>query len=246
MISRETLKDLCRRSGFHLYQQEKDYLIKLFLYNYFRRYDGAVFKGGTCLRYLYGTGRFSEDIDFNITIGPSGFREQVGSTLREIEAVGIDNGFLKEELFRDAYTCEIWFHGPLHRGTEQTRNKLRIDAGKRGGMLRAPRWELIPSEYPETREQFLVQTMDEEELLAEKVRTMLDRRKGRDMYDVWFLLKKNVRFDPKLMGRKGGRRFDASLLPSKREYERDMKKLITRTIPYEQVKKELKVRLQGN
>jgi predicted nucleotidyltransferase component of viral defense system len=238
MISREMLKDLCTRSGLHLYQQEKDYLIKLFLYNYFRRYDGAVFKGGTCLRYLYGTGRFSEDIDFNILMSPSGFGEQVRNTLREVELVGIDNGFLKEELFKDAYTCEVWFHGPLHKGTEQTRNKLRIDAGKRGGMLREPRWELIPSEYPETREQFLVQTMDEEELLAEKVRTMLDRRKGRDMYDVWFLLKKNVRFVPKLMGRKGRWEFNPSLLPSKREYER--------MIPYEHIKKDLKATLQGN
>ncbi len=246
MISRETLRDLCRKSGFHLYQQEKDYLIKLFLYNYFRRYDGAVFKGGTCLRYLYGTGRFSEDIDFNITIRPSGFREQVGNALRDIGLVGIENGFIKEEMFKEAYTCEVWFHGPLHKGTEQTRNKLRIDAGKRGGMLRKARWELIPSEYPETKEQFLVQTMDEEELLAEKIRTMLDRKKGRDLYDVWFLLKKNVRFDPRLLGRKGGWKFDTALLPSSREYERDMKKLMTRMIPYAQIKKDLKAILQGD
>jgi len=31
-----------------------------------------------------------------------------------------------------------------------------------------PEWRMIPSEYPETREQFLVLAMSEEEMLAEK------------------------------------------------------------------------------
>jgi predicted nucleotidyltransferase component of viral defense system len=178
----DTLKEICRKTGLHLYQQEKDYLIKLFLFYYFRRFDNAIFKGGTCLKYLYETERFSEDIDFNIDISPSNFDKQVEIILYEIEMTGINNGYIKKELFEEAYTSEIWFYGPLYKGTKLTRNKFRIDAGKRGGIIKKPRWELIKSEYPETRKQFLIKTMDESELIVEKIITMFDRKKGRDLY----------------------------------------------------------------
>lgn len=240
MISRATLKAVSRRTGLNLYQQEKDYLIKLFLYNYFRRFDSAVFKGGTCLRYLYGTDRFSEDIDFNITISPSQFAEQVNKILGEVKLIGVECGFIKEELFKDAYTCEIWFHGPLYKGTNQTRNKFRIDAGKRGGIIREPSWEFLLSEYPETREHFLAQIMDEQELLAEKFITMLERRKGRDLYDVWFLIKKGVKIDVSLFDQKRGELRKLFKIPSKKEYERDMEKLTKIMIPYEQIRRDLK------
>ena len=76
MISRETLQKLCRNTGLHLYQQEKDYLIKLFLFYYYRRFEDAIFKGGTALRYLFDTERFSEDIDFNILSFPADYPKE--------------------------------------------------------------------------------------------------------------------------------------------------------------------------
>ncbi len=240
MMSRAGLTDIAKRTGLTLYQQEKDYLIKLFLYNYFRRFDSAVFKGGTCLRYLYGTDRFSEDIDFNITIQPKEFATQVNRILKEVKLVGIESGFIKKELFKDAYTCEIRFYGPLYKGTNQTQNKFRIDAGKRGGIIKEPRWELISSEYPETREHFLIQTMDEQELLAEKLKTLFERGKGRDLYDVWFLTKIGVKINLDLYYKKGGKKPNLSKIPSKKEYERDMEKLSNRMIPYAQIKSDLR------
>ena len=239
MISRAGLTDIVKRTGLTLYQQEKDYLIKLFLYNYFKKYNSAVFKGGTCLRYLYGTERFSEDIDFNITIQPRKFGEQVAKTLNEVKLVGIKSGFIKMEQFKNAYTAEIWFYGPLYKGTNQTQNKFRIDAGKRGGIIKEPQWELISSEYPETREHFLIQTMDEQELLAEKLKTLFERGKGRDLYDVWFLTKKGVKINLDLFFKKGGKKSNLSKIPSKKEYERDMEKLSNRMIPYAQIKRDL-------
>jgi predicted nucleotidyltransferase component of viral defense system len=240
MISRAGLSDIAKRTGLTLYQQEKDYLIKLFLYNYFKRYASAVFKGGTCLRYLYGTERFSEDIDFNITIPPSRFATEVKKVLDEVNLVGIKNGFIKKERFKEAFTCEIWFYGPLYKGTNQTQNKFRIDAGKRGGIIKEPRWELISSEYPETREHFLIQTMDEQELLAEKLKTLFERGKGRDLYDVWFLIKKDVKINLDLFHKKGGEKPNLKKIPSEKEYERDMKKLSNRMIPYTQIKGDLR------
>ncbi len=116
MISRAQLASINRFGGMNLYQQEKDYALKLFLFNYFRRFRRAVFKGGTCIKYLFGTERFSEDLDFNLLMPPSDFGGEVRTTLKEMKLAGMMSGFIKEEVFDDAYTCEIWFHGPLYDG----------------------------------------------------------------------------------------------------------------------------------
>ncbi len=248
MISREKLRDINKNSFLHLYQQEKDYLIKVFLFHYFRRYDSAVFKGGTCIRYLYETDRFSEDIDFNLIVKPKKFKKEVRNTMKEFENIGIECGFIKEEMFEEAYTAEIWFHGPLHEKTNQTRNKFRIDAGKREGTLLEPEWTFIGSKYPETKEKFLVQAMNRNELLVEKVITMLTRSKGRDLYDVWYLLKRDNAVDPDLFEDKYQTLINEGFLndelswksyPQKEEYTRDMEKLAPDIVPYEQVKREV-------
>lgn len=244
MISRSRLREIGKMTGLHLYQQEKDYLLKLFLYNYFRRFNDAVFKGGTCIKYLFGTERFSEDLDFNIITSPIEFERQVKKTLKEINYIGINTGFIKSEHFTDAYTCEIWFHGPLYEGTNQTTNRFRIDAGKRGGVVRKPKWRLISSEYPETKERFLIYAMDEQEILIEKIITLIERKKGRDLYDTWFLLKSGVKLNPNLFYKKIKTKLEIKQIISKVEYERDMEKLITRMLPYEQIKREVEKELK--
>jgi len=243
MISRSQLRAIGRSTGLNLYQQEKDYALKLFLYDYFKMSGGAVFKGGTCIRYLFGTGRFSEDLDFNLLVPPSDFRAEARRTLKELELVGIVSGLIREEMFADAYTCEVWFHGPLYDGKEQNRNRFRIDAGKRGGLEREPQWRFMASEYPETRERYLVCTMHEEEMLVEKLLALQERRKGRDLYDAWFLLESGVRPDPRLYGIKAGDKGRGGMV-SREEYERDMRKLANVLPPYEQLRREVEAELK--
>ena len=244
MISRSQLRSIARKTGLTLYQQEKDYLLRLLLYNYYKKFEDAVFKGGTCLKYLYGLNRFSEDLDFNLPIKSETFQKQVKKTLKEIDLTGINTYFLKEETFKEAYTCEIGVHGPLYKGTEQTRNRIRIDAGKRTGTIQPPKWRLIPSEYPETTEHFLIKTMDEEEMLVEKIISLMKRSKGRDLYDTWFLLEKGVKINKELFTKKTSSILNLENIPSEKEYTRDLEKLTDRLIPYNQIKQELQKELK--
>ncbi len=245
MITKKQLVELTKKTDLNLYQQEKDYLLKLFLYNYYRKYSDAVFKGGTCIKYLYGLNRFSEDLDFNIKNTPEEFEKQVKNTLKEIKSMGIANHPIKKETFPYSFTCEIAFHGPLHT-EDKTRNKFRIDAGKRLGLIKKPGWQMINSEYPDTPQNYLVLVMDETEILAEKITALMKRKKGRDLYDTWYLIKKGVKLDKKLLNKKTeGIEVGYNKIPSKNEYERDIKKLTNRPIPYEQVKKEVKHALFG-
>lgn len=240
MISKEQLQRIAQQTGLALYQQEKDYLLKLFLYNYYKRFKHAAFKGGTCLKYLLGIPRFSEDLDFNCK-NPKLFQEEVHNTLAALQQLGITSFFIKEETFPDAYTCEIGFRGPLFTGTAQTQNKFRIDAGYRTGTLQQPEWKLIKSEYPETEALFLVLAMALEEMFVEKI-LALPRRKGRDLYDLWFLTQAGVKLDKDLLQKKQRKEKKKISLQfsSKDEYLRDISRLTTQMIPYEQVLKEVK------
>lgn len=241
MISIQELRKIAKISELNIYQQEKDYLLKLFLYFYYKTFEDAVFKGGTCIKYLYGLPRFSEDLDFNITISPETFQKQINSTIKKIDLIGLKPYFLKEEKFEDAYACEIGFHGPLYQGTEQTRNKIRIDAGKRIGTIKEPAWKIIPSEYPETKENFLVKTMNEEEILIEKIISLIERNKGRDLYDTWFLLEKGIKINKKLFQKKSkSKKIDLENIPTEKEYIRDIEKLTYRVIPYNQITKKIR------
>lgn len=240
MISINELKKIAKTSGLNIYQQEKDYLLKIFLYFYYKKFEDAIFKGGTCIKYLYGLPRFSEDIDFNIDIPSETFQKQIHSTIKKIELIGIKTYFLKEEIFKHAYTCEIGFHGPLYQGTEQTRNKIRIDAGKRIGTILPPEWKLIHSEYPETKQSFLVKAMHEEEILVEKLISLIDRNKGRDLFDAWFLLEKAVPINKKLLKQKGNTKFQIDKIITEKEYLRDIEKLTNRIVSYDQILSKLR------
>ncbi len=242
MINKEQLQKIAATSGLGLYQQEKDYLLKLFLYYYYKQFNDAVFKGGTCLKYIYNLNRFSEDLDFNIN-NQKLFQEQIKQTLKHFEKIGISYYFIKEESFKDAYTCEIGFHGPLYDGTNQTQNKFRIDAGYRTGTLKKPEWKLIKSEYPEIEDNFLIQIMNQQEIFAEKITALFGRKKGRDLFDVWFLINAGLLLDKKLLKNKLSNqkvKINFKNIAQKKEYERDMSRLSTRVIPYEQIIKEIK------
>ena len=240
MISKELLQRIAQQSGLALYQQEKDYLLKLFLFYYYKRFGEAVFKGGTCLKYLLGIPRFSEDLDFNIQ-KPELFKEQVRKVLADFAMMGLKLHLMKEEVFADAYTCEIGAEGPLFTGTSQTQNKFRIDAGYRTGTLLKPQWKLIKSEYPETEAQFLAQTMALPEMLTEKIIALSQRRKGRDLYDLWFIKNAGIVLDKGLLQKKLRREKKRMTVafPTKQEYERDISRLALKIIPYEQVRKEV-------
>ncbi len=84
--------------------------------------------------------------------------------------------------------------------------------------------------------------MDMEEIFAEKVLALSQRNKGRDLYDVWFLLQAGIVFNKDLFKKKLEKEnstLQKRTIPTKAVYERDMQRLTTRVLPYEQIKKEV-------
>ena len=84
--------------------------------------------------------------------------------------------------------------------------------------------------------------MEEKEILAEKIRALINRSESRDLYDIWMLLSKKVEVNKELIINKlkeENSSLDQLKIPSEKEYERDLKYLINNIPFYEQVKKEV-------
>jgi len=199
MLTKEDLRKFTSLTGFNLWQTEKDYLQHLFLIFLSRESkDELVFKGGTALQKAYGLNRFSIDLDFTL-------RKEIKESLiekicRDITLFGFEckSEKIKENL---AISFKLAVKGPLYDGSERSISTLRIEISKREKVLLEPEAREIVPVYTDLHP-YTVLIMHPKEILAEKIRAILTRTKAKDLYDLWFLLKKGVSIDLALVNEK--------------------------------------------
>jgi len=147
------------------------------------------FLGGTCLRLVHGNERFSEDIDFdNFNLSEEDF-EEISKTIKtQLERQGYTIEI--KNVYRGAFHCYIRFPKLLYdyRLTGHAEQKILIQL------------DTEPHNYSYTPENFILNQFDvftpikitpREILLSQKIYALINRnrKKGRDFYDVVFLLK---------------------------------------------------------
>jgi predicted nucleotidyltransferase component of viral defense system len=201
MLDRSQLQELTAASGFNLWQTEKDYVQHVFLLFLSAESKGElVFKGGTALQKVYGLNRFSLDLDF--TSRNNGEEEIVKRIVRDMEVFGLAAEFSRVEKFKDiSKTLVLRIKGPLFDGSDRSITLLRVEVSLRRDLVLEPEVREIVPIYPDVRP-YLVQVMRLEEILAEKVRAIFYRGRASDLYDLWFLLRKGVKMDLKLVNTK--------------------------------------------
>jgi predicted nucleotidyltransferase component of viral defense system len=201
MLFKEDLQSLTKNSGFNLWQTEKDYLQHIFLLFLSKETKRElVFKGGTALQKIYGLNRFSIDLDFTSTNGNE--EEIVRKISKDINDFGFETKISKIEKFKElGKTIVLKIKGPLYDGTEKTLTNLRIEISFRKDLILEPELKEIIPVYPDIAP-YLVLVMKLEEMLAEKVRAIFWRAKPRDLYDLWFLVRKNVNINFDLIDKK--------------------------------------------
>lgn len=164
---------------------EKDYFQEIIMLGISREAPELVFKGGTALYKIHGLNRFSEDLDFTGEIEES--------TVRRISEYLKDFGYETEILKKDVKTGTLLTfitQGFLYQGTNESKARIQMDVSGTGVNL-DPKWPQFFSLYPDIPS-FKLRVMDLEEIMAEKVRALLVRKKARDAYDIWYLLNKGV------------------------------------------------------
>ena len=152
--------------------------------------DKLIFKGGTALsKVYYPLGwRISEDLDFTLLDNSkmedilSILQKELSSIVEELSG-GIRLNFKDFYLRKDFLRITVSFHGPI------TRHRTKIEV-TREKVIGNHRLSNVPIMYDYPKSSLLVYTLDN--ILAEKLRCLIERTKIRDYYDVWRLLEMNV------------------------------------------------------
>ena len=243
MISIKELNKLKEIKKANVYYEEKEYLQYIFLNSISKYSDNVVFKGGTALRICFGLERASEDLDFSSELKTTEVKKIFLSCLKDFNLLNIPYEIYSEKKSKRNVRFEVKFKGPLFNGDARSTNTLKIDFNSQKVFYKKAKVvNKIFSDVPA----FVINVLNEKEILAEKIRTLINRSESRDLYDLWFLFSKNVEIDKKLIVKKLAEEksnYKNLKFPSEKEYEVSLKNLVNFLPDYSQVKKEVSKKL---
>lgn len=176
----------------------REYVQLIILKYLFAETNDVCFKGGTAIRLLFNSFRFSEDLDFTV-LREFGVEEVLKRTVRMVDQeVGMKTKLIKDNEFEG-----VGVRYRLVFESEILRNNLgvKLDFSYRENPLEVVTSVLAVGDYPIVGLPIVVH-MSEKEMVAEKVRAILSRDKVRDVFDVWFLLKKGIEVDWRMVEKK--------------------------------------------
>ncbi len=154
-----------------------------------------VFKGGTAIRFFLNSPRFSEDLDFTTSLNDKEISEIVGKTARSVKKT-IGKLEIKDVKSIVGTTKKIYFQSELSKQPLT----IKLDFSKRADVLKT-KIGIIKTNLPIITTTPIIY-MDPEEILAEKTRAILTRKKGRDLYDIWFLIHQGYKLNPESIEQK--------------------------------------------
>lgn len=197
MITKNQAQEHAEKIGIDVFTVFREYLQIVTLNMLFSLNESVnlIFKGGTALRLIYGSPRFSEDLDFTAHCS----QDKVKRIL----------GLLKEEVIKEVPNVEFKYldslagiQGKFYLPVEISKQKLTIktDFSFRSKVKYFDQ-TVVETSLPVSSFS-LVQVMDKREILAEKVGAIHTRSRGRDIYDLWWLLNNRVEYDQSLIKHK--------------------------------------------
>ncbi len=219
-----------------------------------------VFKGGTVLKKVYFEHyRFSEDLDFTL-LNKTISNKQIFDYFNEIfeyirEETNIPLEIADNNEHEDGgINFYISYTGPL--GGLGANKKVKVDISRSEKLQLEPVWKNVFLPYSDQRKhKLLCYTL--EEILIEKLRSVIQRMQARDFYDIWYLLEvyrlelgfytnefvakcENKNIDPKVFSKK----LEQRLPQYKARWQKSMKEQIQNLPEFEKVERETMRRLK--
>lgn len=154
-----------------------------------------IFKGGTAIRLLMKGSRFSEDLDFTIKdLNPDQVTEIITSIISTIKPeLTIQLKPLKSVA---GLSLKLMIESPI-----QTQLiPIKLDFSFRE-MIFDPTKSIVICNYPIIFKDY-IHHYSQDEIVAEKIRAILHRSEGRDLYDLWFLLTMQAELNLELIQKK--------------------------------------------
>jgi len=197
MIKPGEIQQKAREVGVRDQQIEKDYILSWILKGIAQHEQlskAIVFKGGTVLKKIYFEYyRFSEDLDFTL-LNNEITNEQIIVWFNEVfdyvkEDANVPLAIIDNNEHEDSgINFYISYTGPL--GGMSSNKKVKVDISRSEQLEYAPVLKDVIVVYSDIEEHQLL-CYPLEEILVEKMRTVMQRMQARDFYDIWFLLEQH-------------------------------------------------------
>jgi predicted nucleotidyltransferase component of viral defense system len=194
MITTEVLETLARQQQTPVFPNiVREYFHHVFLSELYtlRGAEKMLFKGGTALRILYHSPHFSEDLDFSLfgilSSQVESFVERLFvDVLQEIERAGINVAIGAKS---DA-TIGGYFGVATLRMLEYQPVEVEINVSARNGRDMRGEVDSVANDFVPT---YTLVHLPQKELVEEKIfGALLERKKPRDFYDLYFMMRKGM------------------------------------------------------
>lgn len=166
----------------------REYFQQLFL-SYLYQEKGAdslLFKGGTALRIIWQSPRFSEDLDFTgVNVSIKKIEGLMEGVLAKMEMEGIHAEIVESKSTSGGYLTIFQFK------TDEYESRIQIEVSLRNGKRSVKIAALIRSELVMP---YTLVHLKEEVLVFEKIQACLTRGKARDFYDLYFIFRSRMAF----------------------------------------------------
>ncbi len=148
--------------------------------------DSLLFKGGTALRIIWHSPRFSEDLDFTgVSITVKNIEALIEGALAKMEMEGIKTEIVESKSTSGGYLAIFEFI------TSEYKSQIQVEVSLRNGKKALGTAVLIQSDLVAP---YTLIHLKEEQLISEKIRACLTRGKARDFYDLYFILRSRMAF----------------------------------------------------
>ncbi|MCD4771783.1 MAG: nucleotidyl transferase AbiEii/AbiGii toxin family protein [Bacteroidales bacterium] len=194
MIKPGEIQKKARKEGVRDQQIEKDYILSWILQGVATHNElsnAIVFKGGTVLKKVFFADyRFSEDLDFTL-LDDNISNQQIFDYFNEVFEYVREEANIPLEIIDDnehedgGINFYISYIGPL--GGMGTNKRVKVDISRSEQLQFEPILQDVFLTYTDQEEhKLLCYTL--EEILVEKLRSVMQRMQARDFYDIWYLL----------------------------------------------------------
>ena len=194
MIKPGEIQQKAREVGVRDQQIEKDYILSWIMRGIAQHESLSkiiVFKGGTVLKKIYFENyRFSEDLDFTL-LDNDITNEQIFEWFKETfeyvkEEANVPLEIIDNNEHEDGgINFYISYVGPL--GGKGNNKRVKVDISRSEKLEFEPVIKNVYIDYSDLEEhQLLCYSL--EEVLVEKMRSVMQRVQARDFYDIWYLL----------------------------------------------------------
>jgi len=196
MITKDQIDLLVKKFKINETTIFREYLQILFLSKLyaFSGSEKIFFKGGTALHLIYKMPRFSEDLDFTVELNEKKFLSFIFKVFDSLSK--------EEEIsFKERKTIAgKRFLLTASPSVLPYKTFVNLDFSFREKVL-TPQKSIIETEYPVLFTSY-VYHLSKEEIFAEKIRAIMTRKRGRDLYDLWFLINQGTQIKKELIKEK--------------------------------------------